>query len=201
VLEFLVPPQAAGYMDLKNSTLKVKIRLTDATDQPITTNDVGVVNLALHSIFLQVDCTLQQTPVGQTCTNYSYKASIDTLLSTNKNDKITLQYQLFVKDQGGRDDPDVNTGSNTGLYLRALYTKEGQILEMEGPIRLYIFQQNRLMINGVRLTLKFWPSKNSFRLLSETENASYKVQMLDASFKLGVQKPNAGVLMAHSKMI
>lgn len=200
-LEFLVPPQSAEYMDLKNSTLKVKIRLTDATDQPITTGDVGLVNLALHSIFSQVDCTLQQTPVGQTGTNYPYKAYIDTLLSTNENDKITLQSQLFVKDEGGRDDPAVDTGSNTGLYMRALYTKEGHILEIEGPIHLDIFQQNRLMINGVSLALKFWPSKNSFCLMSDTENASYKVQILDASFKLCVQKPNAGVLMAHSKMI
>jgi hypothetical protein len=37
--------------------------------------------------------------------------------------------------------------------------------------------------------------------MSNVENASYKVQIVDASFKLCVQKPNAGVLMAHNKLL
>ena len=37
--------------------------------------------------------------------------------------------------------------------------------------------------------------------MSSDDGAAYKVQILDASFKLCVQKPNAGVLMAHSKLL
>jgi hypothetical protein len=56
-------------------------------------------------LFTQVDCSLQQTGVGQTGTNYPYKAYIE-LLSTSANDNVELNSQLFVKDAGG-DDPDV----------------------------------------------------------------------------------------------
>jgi hypothetical protein len=187
-------------MDLRRSTLRVKVRLTDSDDKPIPKDEnVGLVNLPLHSLFTQVDCSLQQTGVGQTGTNYPYKAYIE-LLSTSANDNVELNSQLFVKDAGG-DDPDVRSGGNTGLYLRSIYTNDGVILELEGPIHLDVFQQNRLIINGVSLSLKFHQSKNAFRLMSNVENASYKVQIVDASFKLCVQKPNAGVLMAHNKLL
>lgn len=92
----------------------------------------------------------------------------------------------------------MRSGANTGLYMRSMYTDSG---EMEGPIHLEIFPQNRLIVNGVSLSLKFHQSKNVFRLMSSVENASYKTQIVDASFMLWVQKPNAGVLMAHSKLI
>jgi hypothetical protein len=72
---------------------------------------------------------------------------------------------------------------------------------MEGPLYLDLFQQDRLIINGVGLALKLWPSKNAFRLMSPSDDATYKVQIVEASFKLCVQKPNSGVLMSHAKLL
>ena len=89
-LEFLIPSQSVGYMDLKRSCLKFKVRLVDSSDKPIVKN-VGLVNLELHSIFSRVDCSLQQTPLEQTGTNYPYKAGIDTLLTISNFSIKTLQ--------------------------------------------------------------------------------------------------------------
>ena len=74
-------------------------------------------------------------------------------------------------------------------------------MEMEGPMHVDIFQQNRLLINGVGLVLRLWPSKDAFRLISNEDDASYEVQILDVSFNLCLQKPNAGVLIAHTNLI
>lgn len=57
------------------------------------------------------------------------------------------------------------------------------------------------MINGVGLALRLLPSKDAFRLISSEDDASYKVQILDVSFNLCLQKPNAGVLIAHTNLI
>jgi hypothetical protein len=43
--------------------------------------------------------------------------------------------------------------------------------------------------------------QNAFCLISGEEGAAYAVQILDASFKLCLQKPNAGVLKTHSKLL
>lgn len=190
-------------MDLKRSTLRVKLRLTDSADNPIAKDEnVGFINGALNSLFSQVECFLQQTAVEHIQTNYSYKAYIDTLLPNSGEDKVELDSQVFVKDSAGyHDDADVRQGANSGLFIRSLCTDAGHILEVEGPIHLDIFQQKRLIINGVSLSLKCNQSKNAFRLMSSNDGASYKVQILDAGFKLCLQKPNAGVLMAHSKLI
>jgi hypothetical protein len=88
-LEFLIPPESVGYMDLRRSTLKIKLRLTNALGQPVAKDaNLGLVNLPLQAVFSQVDCSLQQTSVTQTGTNYPYKAYIDTLLETGANDRV-----------------------------------------------------------------------------------------------------------------
>jgi hypothetical protein len=88
-LEFLIPPESVGYMDLRRSTLKIKLRLTNALGQPVAKDaNVGLVNLPLQAVFSQVDCSLQQTSVMQTGTNYPYKPYIDTILETGANDRV-----------------------------------------------------------------------------------------------------------------
>ena len=195
-LEFLIPPQSVGYMDLRRSTLKIKLRFTNALGQPVAKD----ANLPLQAVFSQVDCSLQQTSVTQTGTNYPYKAYIDTLLETGANDRVLRDSQLFEKDSPRYHD-DVRNGANIGLYTRSMYTDEGLLLELEVPLHLDVFRPKRLIINRVSLTMKLWPSKNAFRLISGEKGSASAVQILDAGFKLCLQKPNAGVLMAHSKLL
>jgi hypothetical protein len=113
--------------------------------------------------------------------------------------------QLFIKDNPGVDDPDVKSGMKTGLYIflymTSRYANKGEIVEMEGLIDIDLFQQNRLMVNGFGLVLRLWPSKDAFRLISNEDDASYKVQILHVSYNLCLQKPNAGVLIAHTNLI
>ena len=182
VIKFVIPPQTAGYMDLKNSSLKVKLRISDSFGKQITDDaNFRLVCVPLQSIFSHIYCTLQQTHVGQVGQNYPYKAFIDTLLSTRESEKVLRESQLFIKDNPGVDNPDVKSGMNTGLYRRSMYTNKGQIVEMEGPIHIDIFQQYQLLVSGVGLALKLWPSKDGFRLISNEDDASYKVQILDVS--------------------
>ena len=93
-LEFLIPPQSVGCMDLGRGTLKITLRLTKALGQPVAKDtNVGLVNLPLQAVFSQVDCSLQQTSVAQTGTNYPCKAYIDTLLETGANDRVLRDFR------------------------------------------------------------------------------------------------------------
>lgn len=200
-LEFNIPPLSTGYMDLKNSRMKIKLRILNPLNNPITAeDDVGLANLPLHTIFAQVDTSLQQTPVSKLGTNYPYKAYIDTLLTTSANNYGVRYSQLFIKDSNDPDDADPIKGMNTGLFLRHLFTKEGKILDLEGPLQIDLFQQERLILNGVSLSLKLWPSKDAFKLMS-VSGLDYRVQIIDASFKLCIQRPNPALTMAHVKML
>ena len=202
-IEFHVTPQSTGYLDLKQSRVNVKIKVTRDDGSPVTQDDVvGLVNLPLHSIFSSLECDLQHMAVSQIGTNYPYKAYIDTLLTTQTSRRIDNSSQLFVKDTRGRfDDADAKTGSNLGLYERWTYTRDGRILDLEGPLLLDFFQQERLILNGVPLDLKFWPSKNAFRLMSDSLHPNEKVNIVDATLKLCIQRPNPALTMAHTKLI
>ena len=93
----------------------------------------------------------------------------------------------------------MRNGANIDLYIRSMYTDEGRLLEV--PLHLDVFRLNRLIVNEVSLTLKLWPSKHAFRLMFGDEGTTYGVPILDASFKLCLQKPNIGVLVAQSTLL
>ena len=203
-VDFNIPPQSSAYIDLKRSVLNVKLRITKADNTPIDVAQVcGLVNLPLHSIFNQIEVAFQQTSLGHAGTNYPYKAYIDTLLKSSRSQHSGLMTsQLFFKDTGDHDDSDAKTGSNNGLALRSKYTKVGDIVDLEGPLHLDLFQQPRLLINGVGISLKFWPSPNAFRLMSDAVvTADEKVQIVDARLKLCIQKLNPAVIMAHENLM
>ena len=202
-IEFHVIPQSTGYMDLKQSRLNVKVKIIKEDGSSVTKEDVvALVNLPLHCMFSQVDCQIQQTSVSEVGTNYPYKAYIDTLLTTDFSKMILNSSQLFVKDTlGAFDDPDAKGGLNTGLYQRWLATIDGGVLDLEGPVLLDVFQQDRLVLNGVTLDLKLWPSKNAFALMSNSVQPKEKIKIVDATLKMCIQRPNPPVTIAHSKLL
>ena len=66
---------------------------------------------------------------------------------------------------------------------------------------LDFFQEDRLILNGVGITLKLWPSNNSFRLMYNSLQPNEKVRVVDASLKVCIQLPNPALLMAHNKLL
>ena len=201
-INFTITAQSSAYVDLKNSVLNVKLRLTDGDGTPLNKDEVvGLVNAPLHSIFRQVDVTFQQTPLSHSGNNYPYKAYIDTILKTNEIDQTgILTSQLFYKDNG-QDTSDAKTGSNSGLFARCTATLGGKIVDLEGPLLIDVFQQPRLLLNGVGIGIKLWPSLDAFRLMSDSLSPSEKVQIVDASFKLCVQRLDEGLIVSNEKML
>lgn len=200
-IEFHVPPQSTGYMDLKLCRLNVKIKITKADETSVTRDDVGsLINLPLHAMFSQIECQLQQKSVSDVGTNYPYKAYIDTLMTTDESKHVFNSSQLFIKDTSGQfDSPDAKTGPNLGLFERWTYTRDGGLLDLEGALILDVFQQDRLILNGVSLDLKLWPSRNSFRLMSDSLEPNEKLKIVDATLKMCIQRPNPALTMAHTR--
>ena len=191
------------YMDLKETRLNVKIKLMTGDGSSVTeSNMVALINLPLHSMFSSVECQLQQQSVSDVGTNYPYKAYIDTLLKSKESRKIDNSSQLFTKDSSGQfDSVDAKTGPNQGLYERWSYTRDGGVADLEGPLLLDLFQQERLILNGVALDLKLWPSKNAFRLMSDSIQPYENLKIVDATLKVCIQRPNPALTMAHTKVL
>lgn len=199
VIEFNVLGNTSSFIDLKRSTLKVSCKILQSngdalpkvpkgTDIP-TAAKVGAVNNFLHSLFSQVDVSLQQRVITPTVgTNYAYKSFFDTELNSNATVKMTrLQSRLYHRDSAGEtsmDDADPQLGSNDGLGIREKYSRASKVFEMEGEINMDIMQQPRLIPNGVDINIKLYPNITPFILMSSNPKPEYKVVITDAALNL-----------------
>ena len=202
VLDFNIPAQSSAYVDLRRSVLNIKAKIVKADNSnPAEDEILAPVNLFLHSMFRQVDVAFQQTPLPHTGTNYPYKSYIDIILNSNQMEQDgVLTSQLFYKDRADVATNDAK-GKNYGLFERYVIAKEGKIIDMEGPLHLDIFRQHKLLVNGVSIGIKLWQGHDPFRIITDTVNPTYKVQIVDARFKLCVLRPTGAVLLANDKLI
>ncbi len=167
-LEFHVPATSMQYLKLDQIRLQVKAKITKADGTTIVAaNKVGLVNLSLQSLFSQVDVSLQQQPLYSVGINYAYKAIFDTLLNYGGESKRSqFSSQLYYHDTSGNmDDATIKEGTNAGFTKRCTFTEGGKTVDLEGPLYLDICQQDRMLLNGVSVNFKLWPTKDTFRLM------------------------------------
>ena len=103
-IEFNVSPSPDLALDLSTSTLYLEAAITKADGTaPLGTDDVGPVNLPLHSLFQSVELKIGNTLVSDQNGFYPYRAILETLLSYSKNSQETLLGQeMFAKDTAGK---------------------------------------------------------------------------------------------------
>ena len=99
------------------------------------------------------------------------------------------------------DEADPTISTNLGLALRYQYTREGQIVDLEGPIYTDISLQKRCLINGLQITLKMWPNKEGFRLMSADKDIGCKIEITDAVFKVCTVKISPGIQLGHAEVL
>ena len=87
-IEFVIPGNGEEYTDLAHTMLSVRVglklnieedKLSTAEKESIKSS--GPVNLFMHSLFSQVDVTINGKAVSQPTNAYPYRAFIETLLN------------------------------------------------------------------------------------------------------------------------
>src|SRR6218665_4033257 len=74
-IKFSITGAGQDYLDLASSQLYVKAQIIKANNDAIDNNDhVGPINLFLHSLFSEVDITLNDTLVTSSNNTYSYRS-------------------------------------------------------------------------------------------------------------------------------
>ncbi|GFW51141.1 uncharacterized protein F54H12.2 [Trichonephila clavipes] len=153
-VEFNISGSAEVYIDLNQTQLYVKAKIVKMDNTPITKDDtIGPVNLFLHSLFSQVDVSLNDHVVSNSSNTYPYRSYIETLLNHGYNGKTSqLTSELFYKD------------SDDGLKKRTDFFKESATVDRIGCIHSDLFHQGRLLLNLVDLKIKLIRSKPEFCL-------------------------------------
>jgi hypothetical protein len=105
-VEFDVTATGDDYLDLANSFLCVRAKITRINGDDLDAADtVGPVNNFLHSLFSQVDVSLNGTLITSSMNTYAYRAYSETPLSYGVDAKTSqLTSALFYKDEAGKMD-------------------------------------------------------------------------------------------------
>jgi len=180
--------------------VKAKITRADGTNLAVD-SPIGPSNLFLHSLFSQVDVSLNGTLITASTNTYPYRAMMETLLSYGEDAKRTqLTSGLFYKDRAGRmDSVDLaDNAANDGLVKRRALGLESRTFDMMGRLHADIFFQDRYMINEVGVKIKLTRSRDDFYLMGAMVG---KVQIVQASMFVRKVKLMPSVFLVHTKTL
>ena len=203
-IEFSISGQNAEYVDLSNTYLHIQVKVTknDGTDLAEDDN-VAPTNLLLHSLFSQIDMSLNSVLVTNTENTYPYRAMIETLLNYSKENQQTghLQTEFFHGDTVGQfdDTREDEFNKNEGFKTRKALAAKSNVLDLMGKLHLDLMQQDRFMINGIDIKLRLTPSKNSFCLLTNTPAKNFKTVITHASLYIRKARINPAIALAHAR--
>jgi hypothetical protein len=206
-IEFDVNATGEDYLDLSNSLLHVRAKIVKANGDDLeAASSVGPVNNFLHSLFSQVDVSLNGTLITSSTNTYAYRAYIETLLSYGSDAKSSqLTSALFYKDEAGKmDKPNPLAANavdkNSGLAKRQTFAALSSEIDMIGRIHSDIFFQERYMLNEVNVRIKLIRSNDAFCLMS-TGATQFKVIVTFASLLIRKVKISPSVYLAHAKTL
>ena len=168
-ITFDIQNQTGEYIDLKNTRVITTLLLRGDDGKAIQEiDDVTLINMPCVSIYRQMEVKLQKTAINTGVgANLPYKGVLDTLLGYGVNDYLSwFSLGGFFKDTATVMDNHESKGSaNSGLVARNRLTKAGREVELISPLVCDLAEQNKLLINGVNLTIKLYPANEDFRLM------------------------------------
>ena len=198
-IEFEIPAAGEEYLDLGNSMLYVKVKVVqqNGADLPAAAQ-VAPVNLFLHSLFSQVDISLNGTLVTTASDTYGYRAYIETLLSYGEDAKKThLTSSLYYKDEAEKfDSLDLDgNNANAGFVWRNQFISQSRSVDMIGRIHADLFLQDRYILNEVNVKIKLIRSRDQFSLMGMDD---YKVVVEKAILYIRKVKLSSAMFMEHA---
>lgn len=204
-IEFVIPGNGEEYTDLAHTMLSVRVglklnieedKLSTAEKESIKSS--GPVNLFMHSLFSQVDVTINGKAVSQPTNAYPYRAFIETLLNYGPAAKNShLSTVLWSDDTAGKMDDLVN--GNEGLVARRKLLNWKKKVDMIGHLHVDIFNQEKLLLNGCELRVRLVRSRDNFCLMDTTNHLQADIE--EANLLVRRVKISPNVLLAHAKAL
>ena len=202
-IEFYVPGSPEEYIDLGRTRLLIRAKITKDDGSNIAQDaKVSTTNLLLHSLFSQVDCKLNEKLVTPSVNTYPYKAYLETILAHGSESTSSwLEAELFHRDTHPMNAHDHTADpTNKGLIERHAKIAQSALVEMVGRPHVDIFQQDRYLLNGVDMSLKFIRSAKQFHLMTASPN-DFKLHILDATLQVRKVKVAPTIALDHASTL
>lgn len=193
-LEFMISGSGEEYVDLSETYLHIIAKITNKDGTVCTTKSVGPVNLFLHSMFSQVETSLNERLISSSANTYAYRSYLETLLSYGASAKKSfLTAAMWYKDTAGSMN---SLSENKGFEVRQELSDASKSFSLIGRPHLDLCFQERLILNGIDIKMRFVRNKNEFCLMGDG-----KVVIENASLFVRKVKLAPAVQLAHIKAL
>ena len=201
-IEFKVSGSGKEFLDLARSYLYLKVKVSNADGSNLDdASKVGFANYPIASLFNQVDIILGGKLISSASNTYAHRSILEVLFNYDKEAaESQLGCGLFCKGTAGQmEEMEISADPvlNTGLGTRSEWTKTGKIVEIHGRIHSDLFNQEKLILKGVDLTVKLHRHKPEFCLLSGDTAPAHKITIVDANFYVKKIELTPSVLKCH----
>ena len=195
-LEFELISSGDDWLDLSECYLNIqwKIRKGDGSNLHYfeTNGDQAAdvtcqpVNLALHSMFRQVDLIMNERLVYSSGDNYPYRAYLTTMSNYSRPAKNSWLRQLegFYYDDSG--EYDVRTIKALPDKAKEMWGGNGgKSTQLRGKLHLDLMHQGRLIPNNVNVRLILTRSRQEFFMMSfVTDQTPFKITIESATLEV-----------------
>lgn len=182
-VEFKIPSEPEHFIDLSETRLHLKLKVTLANGKDVEANKVKLCRLFPSAIFKQVDMFLNSTLVTSSSSMYPYLSYMSALLSYPTEVK---KHQMQVLE-----------------YFDGAEVPKGGQLEAYTKVNLPLMNQDRLLPNNIDVLLRFTRSRDDFVLqkTTATDTEKYAIKIEHMSLFVRKIKPSATVLLEHSRSL
>ncbi len=156
-IEFFIQPSSSHYIDLNNTQLYLKCKLTTSAGAVIAPGSKSIpANFPFASLFSNLDIIVNNVQITSSSNNYPYAAFINRVLSNGQDAKGTkFNAELLLKE----DKLDaIDTAGETWKTLKE--NRDG--FEVIGKIAHGMFNQNRMLPPSTSLRIKLRRAPNAF---------------------------------------
>ena len=203
-LHFHVANNGSTYIDLSKSKLAMKVKIVRKDGVALKPGEiVNTSNIPLHAMWRRMEFYLRDKLVSGSDNMYPYKAYIDYITKTTEQEQKTSGgATLYYKDTPAYFDDIAATEDameNEGFKKRYAAFMEGRTVELIDTPKLDFFNSDKLVINGVPMDLKLFPSSSEFVLLCKKND--YELKLLECSFRVCHVQVNPDIVLAHSEVM
>lgn len=207
-IEFSLSSGLDEYIRLDKTWLyiKLKVNITKPLMDKVTIEDwksISPVNNLLNSLFKQIDLVIGDRSVTLAHQTYSYKTDFEIKLGKSKETKESYLTSILWYEDSYSDPEEINQkrGSFIGTTKDSEDKSAGKELDLMGRIHLSLFEQNKALLGGCKIRLKFIPNDPSFYLMCKSTIRIKYVDFLDATLYIHRSKVTRPVLEGHLKGI
>jgi len=184
--------------------IKIRVNLEKPMNVSVVSDDwkkVSPVNNFMNSLFKQIDFKIGDRIITQSHQTYAYKTDFETKLGISKDAKESfLTSGLWYTDEENNLE-GINTKRRQFIepFSNTDDKSKGRILDLMGRINLPLFEQNKALLGGCNISLKFLPNDPSFYMMCEQSVRVKSVEFIDASIFINRSKISRPVLEGHFK--